>query len=474
MSNFFSIELFPCSGGMAEGFRRAGVVFDLAFDKDADAIASYTANHGHAPIQMDVRDLVRLARSGWRPTQPIDLLVADPPCTPWSRAGKRMGVEDERDMLVETCDLIALLRPSAYLIGNVPGLNDAPSWHIVQKHIGGLARHGYCVADYAELDAAAYGVPQHRVRPFWFGHLEGACLRWPEPTHGGRPGALPGLGLAPFVTCRDALAHLSASDLGRPVRMRMRAAAAGAGRDESRCSAADAPAKVVVAHDSSKGGQILAAPHPRHPLSEEDAPSRTIRTNGGRAAGAASMLALNERHPSSELDAPAKVIPASMPGNGGATLVVREPNPNQPPMGPDESSRTITAAGRGHTHLLEWPWDRPSTTIARDERIPPPGHHASNSYMSSPNAIVLSEKAAAILQGFPEGWVFAGKTKRSRWSQLGQAMPPGLAEPVARAIVEQMRSARVVLPAPRHRSPVAIQLPIVAEDARSASALPEG
>jgi site-specific DNA-cytosine methylase len=36
-----SIELFPCSGGLAEGFRRAGVTFDLAFDADADACDSY-------------------------------------------------------------------------------------------------------------------------------------------------------------------------------------------------------------------------------------------------------------------------------------------------------------------------------------------------------------------------------------------------------------------------------------------------
>jgi site-specific DNA-cytosine methylase len=164
-------------------------------------------------------------------------------------------------------------------------------------------------------------------------------------------------------------------------------------------------------------------------------------------------------------------------------------------------------------HLLEWPWDRPSTTVARDPRIPPPGHHDSGSFLSAPeargtrkksrpstqgpqgrrigdpgetvtartgrvgggaahvkswpwdvasttvmagipkiaapgehmghtgpNAVVLSELAATILQGFPESWFFAGKTKKARWSQIGQAMPPGLAEPVARAVVEQIRA----------------------------------
>lgn len=40
--------------------------------------------------------------------------------------------------------------------------------------------------------------------------------------------------------------------------------------------------------------------------------------------------------------------------------------------------------------------------------------------------------------GMAEG---AGKTKRARWSQIGQAMPPALAEAVARAIRAAMEAA---------------------------------
>src|SRR5262245_23615707 len=94
------IELFPCSGGMAEGARRAGVDIAEAYDWSPDAVASYEANHGHRPVRLDVSDLLRMVRAGWRPVS-VDLLIADPPCTPWSRAGSRLGLEDERDMLVE-------------------------------------------------------------------------------------------------------------------------------------------------------------------------------------------------------------------------------------------------------------------------------------------------------------------------------------------------------------------------------------
>jgi site-specific DNA-cytosine methylase len=71
--------------------------------------------------------------------------------------------------------------------------------------------------------------------------------------------------------------------------------------------------------------------------------------------------------------------------------------------------------------------------VQSDPRVAPPGHHET-SIRSVPNAIVLSERAAGILQGFPDGWTFAGKTKRARWAQIGMAMPPPLAEAVGRSI----------------------------------------
>ncbi|HEY1956722.1 MAG TPA: hypothetical protein VGH28_13975 [Polyangiaceae bacterium] len=76
------LELFPCSGGMAEGFRRAGITFDMSFDWSCDACDSYEKNLGHRPIQMDVRDLVRMAIAGWRPGR-VDLVAR---ATRWVRA----------------------------------------------------------------------------------------------------------------------------------------------------------------------------------------------------------------------------------------------------------------------------------------------------------------------------------------------------------------------------------------------------
>ncbi len=502
-----NIEIFIASGGLAAGFRAAGIEFDLAIDRDPDACASYEANIGVRPEQLDVHDLLEKVRGGWRPG-PVDLFVADPPCAPWSRAGKRQGLADERDTLAETVELVRLLRPRAYLIGNIPGLQDAPHWPVVQRTIGSLSREGYCVADFAVLDAADYGVPQRRVRPYWFGHLAGPCIQWPAPTHGASAGGgtLPGLGLKPWVTCRQALQHLPPAELGRPVRMKLRPAKGAAhpgdlkygsdvgrcstpdnvastlttkdtakggqilitsavgpnGGDASMCSTPDRPAATVVAHQTAKGGQILVTePRDRHPTNTLDAPARAIKADGGRPGSRESVLSIPEAHRGNRLNEPSQTMGAKV-RNVGPQLLELDADQPQARTRDDRAPRTPQSArvaapdapaptldtreprsGSGNA-TLEWPWDRPATTVYADDRMAPPGRRPASgipSIMSDPNAIVLSERAAAILQGFPDGWTFCGKTKRARWSQLGQAVPPAVAEAIGRAVREQMQRA---------------------------------
>jgi DNA (cytosine-5)-methyltransferase 1 len=668
VKDYIDIEIFPCAGGMGEGFRRSGVEFDLMIEIEENHCDSYEANLGHRPTQMDARSFLEMLMMGWRPPKRVRMIVADPPCTPWSRAGKRLGQDDPRDMLDGTCRIIAILQPDVYLIGNVPGLDDGPNLPIVQKTIGDLSKHGYCTADFARLDAANYGVPQHRIRPFWFGHKKGPCIQWPAPTHGDPEEltsmTLPGItALIPWVSCKQALGHLSADDLGRPIKLRHRKQN---GVQEG--SAPEKPARVVGTSNLSDGNVLIGPDQPRSGSKKKrdrsgdiaqgdrvntlDAPSATVTRNGGRARmGAASTLSLvlpeapkkgtrkrdegrvpqgyrtrdpdrpsatitskvpragagessaitvrpgdhamsrpdkpartltrnthsdgavivnaephhppsyidepamairagsggganralqlsgremfppsspdepaktvramgrtaymtldavdedgdliaehdftkplpadfdisdayeitegeqdyileNKRHPNATPDAPAPTMGAKSRGQGAQVLVVSDKHRanapdapshtvrgggdghsapqvvvvtgNHPPSPTDGPANTVRATtGGGSNRALEWPWQRPSTTLQCDERIAPPGHHG-QSFMSDADAVVISEKAAAILQGFPETWVFCGNSKKARWSQIGQAMPPPLAHAVANSVVEQIRKA---------------------------------
>jgi site-specific DNA-cytosine methylase len=273
----------------------------------------------------------------------------------------------------------------------------------VQRTIGGLP---YAV-DFARLDACDYGVPQHRIRPFWFLRpVESEPLAWPPPTHGPimkSQASLKGTALLPWVTCAQALGHLSAADLGSPIRLRYREANGFRGRvsKKARASKANDPAGVVTTKPNQGDGTVLITGP-----SLMTAPSRSVRS------------------------AP----------RGAQTLMV---TPHHPPSNADEPSRTVRASSSGTPckTVLDWPWDRPGTSVTTTDRIGPP-YHQQGSFLSSPNAVKLSEKAAAILQGFPEGRVFCGKTKASRWSQIGQAMPPPLAEAVARSIARWLERSR--------------------------------
>ena len=432
-----NLELFCSSGGLAEGFRRAGIHFDLAFDVDLDACASYETNLGRRPVRMDVRDLLRMVHAGWMPTwmptKGVDLLVADPPCTPWSPAGKRRGVADPRDMLLPTIELIRLLRPRRYLIANVPGLDDARNWPVVQGALAPLISAGYCVADYAALDAAFYGVPQRRRRPFWFGHRQGPCISWPSPTHGDPKdpsvhAPLPGLGLQPWVTCREALGHLSTAELGRPVRLR-----SGRFRDNGTeheyWSHVDDPAKVIGCHPTSRAGTTLA-------LFSADGSADVAPRKTTRLPQSQRVQRQNE---------PARTVRGSRTGGAGQLETGTEHRrrwERHPASRPDEPAFVVGCRDRAHSGTaLEWPWDQPSTTGACNERIAPPGHKPDSwRGVSSPDAVILSERAASLLQGFPAHWTFVGKTKESRWSQIGQALPPALAEAVGRAVAEQLEA----------------------------------
>ena len=117
----------------------------------------------------------------------IDLIIGGPPCQTFSAAGTRAagvnGTDDKRGVLFEEyVRLLKQLRPKAFLFENVyriVGAQGGKPWKDIQK---AFKSAGYTL-HWRILDAADYGVPQHRERLFIVGIKDGEFL-FPVPTHG--------------------------------------------------------------------------------------------------------------------------------------------------------------------------------------------------------------------------------------------------------------------------------------------------
>lgn len=102
---------------------------------------------------------------------PIDLLCGGTPCQPFSIAGLRGGMDDERgNLALEYLRLADRKRPRWLVWENVPGVLSSNGGRDFGAFLGGLAELRYGWA-YRILDAQYFGVPQRRRRVFVVGYL---------------------------------------------------------------------------------------------------------------------------------------------------------------------------------------------------------------------------------------------------------------------------------------------------------------
>lgn len=97
------------------------------------------------------------------------------PCQGFSMAGNRM-INDPRNQLYKECvRIVREALPKAFLFENVAGLITMAKGTIIDQICKDLADCGYDVS-WQKLDAADYGVPQHRVRVFFTGFRRDALV----------------------------------------------------------------------------------------------------------------------------------------------------------------------------------------------------------------------------------------------------------------------------------------------------------
>ena len=192
-----ALSAFSGVGGMDLGIEAAGFRIVGTIELDEFARSSVRANrNGQWPVVgHDIADFaasIRPADLGLDQGE-LSLLAAGPPCQPFSNAAQwsstsRIGIDDRRaDCLQDLLRLIDIFLPEAILLENVPGfisgktstVNLIDRWlqEINKQHSSAYRLEAFVV------DAADYGVPQHRRRAIVVARRDGEPFAWPPKTH---------------------------------------------------------------------------------------------------------------------------------------------------------------------------------------------------------------------------------------------------------------------------------------------------
>ncbi len=180
---FTSVEICTGAGGQARGLEMAGFDHLALVEIEPPACATLRLNRPEwNVIEGDVREFSAANYRG------IDLLAGGVPCPPFSKAGKQLGADDERDLFPEALRLVDECRPNAVMLENVRGLLDTVFVDYREKVERQLKKLGYETA-WRLLNASDYGVPQLRPRVIFVGIKKELVdgFHWPTPLEEAAP-----------------------------------------------------------------------------------------------------------------------------------------------------------------------------------------------------------------------------------------------------------------------------------------------
>lgn len=153
------VDLFCGIGGFHQALARLGMECVFACDKDESCLRSYEKNYGLTPAA----DILAVAPES---IPDFDVLCAGFPCQPFSKAGHRLGFQDDRgNLFFAICRIAETKKPSYMILENVRNLashDGGNTWRVIRDSIRNLGYHTY--EDPLILNALHFGVPQNRER----------------------------------------------------------------------------------------------------------------------------------------------------------------------------------------------------------------------------------------------------------------------------------------------------------------------
>lgn len=177
-NNLKVLSLFAGAGGMDLGFKNAGYDIIWANDIDADSVRTYKRNIGDHIFHGDIEKI----KNDKIPAN-IDIVIGGFPCQGFSIANKSRHIDDSRNKLYkQMLRIVKDKKPKYFVAENVGGILTLGKGAVIQKIIKDFKSIGYKV-DYKLLNAADYGVPQSRKRVFIIGNRLGLENPYPQQTH---------------------------------------------------------------------------------------------------------------------------------------------------------------------------------------------------------------------------------------------------------------------------------------------------
>ena len=393
------IDLFAGCGGLSEGFYKQG--FNALAHVEIDHFACETlktrmryygySTADNAVLEQDItaKDIVKIIEAVVGDEE-VDIIIGGPPCQSFSPLGKAKDdnnmQKDPRNYLFENyVKVLNHFKPKFFVFENVTGLLDT---EIQRKNIFKIIlrrlRQKYRVLSKEEtivLNATSYGVPQERKRVILIGTRRDLGVK-PEEVYETiqKTHYLPGDserqkdGLKRYVTVRDAIADLPKLHSGEGT------VEALYPNDYSECS---------------EYVKLLRKP------SDKVLRDHIARKNNDKDIERYKVMAENHWNFLQLLD-----------------------------FRPDlahEKKRVFF-----NSYKVQW-WDMPARTIIA--HLYKDGNQFIHPDYEQGRSITVRE--AARLQSFPDDFVFEG-SRTEQFKQIGNAVPPMLAEAIAKAIKSKL------------------------------------
>jgi DNA (cytosine-5)-methyltransferase 1 len=166
-------DLFAGIGGMRIAFEKSRAHCRLTSEIDEKAALTYQANFAESSNHRfipDVREVARIAELGELDPE-LNLVLAGFPCQPFSIAGLRKGLSDERGKIFTSIlDVLSQRTIEAFVLENVRGILSHDRGATFSYMLQQLEKCGFSQPKFCVMNSMTHGgVPQNRERVFVVG-----------------------------------------------------------------------------------------------------------------------------------------------------------------------------------------------------------------------------------------------------------------------------------------------------------------